>query len=256
LTLENETERKLAVVSLIDEQVQRIEWRAIVIGGLAVEFWTQGAYSTSDIDLYLPHGPAVDDLLAELGFRKQGRHWVLPGHDLFVEAPASFPAEDEEVVNVELEGGRSVPVLSAEDVVVDRLHQFVAGGHADVAEQGVALIGIEELDYPRLIVRAKGEGLGSALVELERIALRVGRGEQIPPMSFRRSRNGCKRSHNLCMRKIRFSERLAGRDEARTRLERIRAAFGEYRRERPRDREKARLLRERGTPEDLIGPEH
>lgn len=35
---------------------------------------------------------------------------------------------------------------------------------------------------------------------------------------------------------------------------RIRAAFGEYRRERPRDSEKARLLRERGTPEDLIGP--
>jgi hypothetical protein len=30
LALENETERKLAVVSLIDEQVQRIEWRAIV----------------------------------------------------------------------------------------------------------------------------------------------------------------------------------------------------------------------------------
>jgi hypothetical protein len=180
LTLGNETERKLAVVSLIDEQVQRIEWRAIVIGGLAVEFWTHGAYSTSDIDLYLPHGPAVDDMLAELGFRKQGRHWVLPEHELFVEAPASFPAEEEEMVDVELASGRSVRVLSAEDVVIDRLHQFVAGGHADVAEQGVALLGIEKLDYPRLIERAKSEGLENALVELEQIALRVGRGEQIP----------------------------------------------------------------------------
>src|SRR6266508_7011786 len=90
LTLEDETERKLAVVSLIDGLVQRIEWRAIVIGGLAVEFWTHGAYSTSDIDLYLPHGPAVDALLAEIGFRREGRHWVLPEHELFVEAPASF----------------------------------------------------------------------------------------------------------------------------------------------------------------------
>ena len=34
---------------------------AIVIGGVAVEFWTRGAYSTDDIDLYLPHGPAVDE---------------------------------------------------------------------------------------------------------------------------------------------------------------------------------------------------
>jgi hypothetical protein len=43
-----------------------------------------------------------------------------------------------------------------------------------------------------------------------------------------------------------------GRDLAR----RLGAAFPRpYRRERPRDPEKARLLRERGTPEHLIGPE-
>jgi hypothetical protein len=57
------------------------------------------------------------------------------------------------------------------------------------------------------------------------------------------------------VRKIRFSEWLAGRDEALRDLEPIRRAFGDYRRERPRDPEKARLLRERGTPEHLIGPE-
>ena len=58
------------------------------------------------------------------------------------------------------------------------------------------------------------------------------------------------------MRKIRFSDWLAGREEARTRLERVERAFADpYRRERPRDPEKARLLRERGTPEHLIGPE-
>jgi hypothetical protein len=60
---------------------------------------------------------------------------------------------------------------------------------------------------------------------------------------------------NFDVRKIRFSEWLAGRDEARRRLEPIRQAFGSYRRERPRDPEKALLLRERGTPEHLIGPE-
>lgn len=57
------------------------------------------------------------------------------------------------------------------------------------------------------------------------------------------------------MRKVRFSDWLVKKGQARTRLERIRAALAEYRRERPRDPEKARLLRERGTPEHLIGPE-
>lgn len=52
-----------------------------------------------------------------------------------------------------------------------------------------------------------------------------------------------------------FAEWLRGREEGRRKAARIEAAFVEpYRRERPRDAEEARLLRERGTPERLIGP--
>ena len=160
LALENETERKLAVVSLIDERVRRIDWRAIVIGGLAVEFWTHGEYSTTDVDLYLPHGPAVDDLLAELGFQKQGRHWVLPEHDFFLEAPASFPGESEEVYEVTLRSGYKVLLLSPEDVLIDRLHQFVAGGHRDVASQALSLLAADDLNRDRLEYPCGGGGTG------------------------------------------------------------------------------------------------
>jgi len=58
------------------------------------------------------------------------------------------------------------------------------------------------------------------------------------------------------VQKIRFSNWLLGAEERRRRAAWVRRAFvGPYRRERPRDPEKARLLRERGTPEHLIGPE-
>jgi hypothetical protein len=58
------------------------------------------------------------------------------------------------------------------------------------------------------------------------------------------------------MRKISWQEWEAGREAAQVRLARIAHAFPRpYRRGRPRDPEKARLLRERGTPEHLIGPE-
>jgi hypothetical protein len=54
---------------------------------------------------------------------------------------------------------------------------------------------------------------------------------------------------------IEYAARREGCDERRRRIRRIEAAFVEpYRRERPRDAEEARLLRERGTPEHLIGP--
>jgi hypothetical protein len=179
LAFENQTERKLAVVSVIDQQIQRIEWRAIVIGGLAVEFWTHGDYSTADIDLYMPHGPAVDDLLAELGFQKKGRHWVIPEHELFGEAPASFPAESEEVHEVTLRSGYRVLLLSCEDVLIDRLHQFVSGGHRDVASQALSLLGAADPDWKRLEERAKEEGLRSALHALTELDERVKRGAAI-----------------------------------------------------------------------------
>ena len=160
--------------------MQQIGFRAVVIGGVAVEFWTRGAYSTADIDLYLPHGPAVLQLLGPLGFEQRGRHYVLPGTDVFVEAPGpSFPAASEEVDEVTLRSGFVAPVLSAADVLVDRLHQFVAGGHADVAEQAVALIGTEELDHGHLRRRVREEGLEAALRELEELARRVESGEEV-----------------------------------------------------------------------------
>jgi hypothetical protein len=58
------------------------------------------------------------------------------------------------------------------------------------------------------------------------------------------------------VKQIRFSDWLVGAEERRSRAAWVRRAFGEpYRRDRPRDAEKARLLRERGTPERLIGPD-
>lgn len=179
LALEDETERKLAVAAVVHQAVQPLGFRAVVIGGLAVEFWTQSEYTTADIDLYLPHSPAIDDALAGLGFTKQGRHWVLEGHDVFVEAPASVPRESEEVYEVALATGAVAIVLAVEDVIVDRLHQFVAGGHSDVLEQAVALLAVEELDYPRLIARATEERLKTALIEVERISQRLRRGEVV-----------------------------------------------------------------------------
>jgi hypothetical protein len=58
------------------------------------------------------------------------------------------------------------------------------------------------------------------------------------------------------VRRISWPEWEAGREAAERRLARIARAFPRpYRRERPRDPEEARLLRERGTPERLIGPD-
>jgi hypothetical protein len=194
LALENETERKLAVVAVVDAVMQQIDFRAVVIGGLAVEFWTRGEYTTGDIDLYLPHGPAVLQLLGPLGFEREGRHYVLPGQEIFIEAPGpSFPAESEEVYEVTLPSGFAVPVLSPADVLIDRLHQFVSGGHREVASQALSLLHAEELDRRQLARRAKEDGLQAALRALLELDARVERGETIETWELHEIAKGLQR---------------------------------------------------------------
>jgi hypothetical protein len=56
-------------------------------------------------------------------------------------------------------------------------------------------------------------------------------------------------------RTIDFDDWLASAEAERARVRTVEAAFAEpYRRERPRDAEGSELLRQRGTPEHLIGP--
>ncbi|MEX2211255.1 MAG: hypothetical protein WD689_05770 [Gaiellaceae bacterium] len=58
------------------------------------------------------------------------------------------------------------------------------------------------------------------------------------------------------MRTMTLREWRAERKEGRKRAQRLAAGFPQpYVRERPRDPEEARFLRERGTPEHLIGPD-
>lgn len=179
LALEDETERKLAVAAVVNQAVRPLGFRAVVIGGLAVEFWTRGEYTTADIDLYLPWTPGVDTALAAVGFVKHGRHWTLPEHDVFVEAPASVPAAGEEVREVIVAADYVALVLALEDVILDRLHQFVAGGYRDVASQSIALLAADDVDERRLDSRASDERLGSALEAMRELARRAEDGETI-----------------------------------------------------------------------------
>jgi hypothetical protein len=59
------------------------------------------------------------------------------------------------------------------------------------------------------------------------------------------------------MRRWSWTDWQAGREAAQRRLARIAGSFPRpYRRERPRSSDEARLLRERATPEHLIGPDN
>ena len=92
----------------------------VLVGDAAVELYTRGAYTTGDFDFVGGVPDAVGKAFEEVGFRREGRHWIHSKEQLFVEFPGSAVQEHETTARVEVDGIR-VLTLSPEDLIIDRL---------------------------------------------------------------------------------------------------------------------------------------
>jgi hypothetical protein len=92
----------------------------VLVGGAAVELYTRGAYTTGDFDFVGGVPDTVRKALEEVGFRREGRHWIHSKGQLFVEFPGSAVQEHETTARIEVDGIR-VLTLSPEDLIIDRL---------------------------------------------------------------------------------------------------------------------------------------
>jgi hypothetical protein len=110
----------------------------IVIGGLALSYYSREVYFTADIDLACADRDDLELVLGELGFTRKGRYWIHGALDIAVEAPASTLAgEDAPRETVELDGGLHCVVIGLEDLIVDRLNackHWKSEGDCEAAE--------------------------------------------------------------------------------------------------------------------------
>ena len=109
------TERLLEVAAIFAEAVVDLGVEPVVVGGLALAYWSGSEFATGDIDVLLPRRPELAPRLEALGFEREGRMWLLPGFDVAFEAPGEMLEPGDEAEPVELASGRRVLVLSLED---------------------------------------------------------------------------------------------------------------------------------------------
>jgi hypothetical protein len=176
------TQQMMEVAAIVDEALTPLNIHPVVVGGLAIAYWVPGAYLTSDIDVVMPYVQSASERLAELGFTREGRFWVLPGREVFFEAPGSqLEPSPEGYEVVVLESGRSVRVQAPEEVLLLRLAEFVSEGKSEVFQQCLWLLGATAINRDRLDERATQEGLGAALKALEPFVEIVEGGGDLPP---------------------------------------------------------------------------
>lgn len=121
---ESPLKKQLLMVALITRLLEeKGKDVPIVIGGCALSYYSREVYFTADIDLAYTDRDALDNVLRDIGFEKQGRYWVNEEMKMAIEVPASVLAgEVSPVETVELGEGLRCLIIGIEDLIIDRLN--------------------------------------------------------------------------------------------------------------------------------------
>lgn len=118
------------LAAIVAGHLQQRGISVVLVGGLAVEIYSENLYLTKDIDMIdiSYQAPAVlDQAMAEIGFSKQGRIYVNDTTDICVEFPSGPLSVGERLITkttVFQSNAGEIPILLAKDVVKDRLAAY------------------------------------------------------------------------------------------------------------------------------------
>jgi hypothetical protein len=121
---ESPLKRQLLMAALITNLLEQKGKEApIVIGGCALSYYSREVYFTADIDLAYTDREALDTVLKNVGFAKQGRYWVNEDLKMAIEVPASIlVGEDSPIEIVDFGEGLQCRIIGIEDLIIDRLN--------------------------------------------------------------------------------------------------------------------------------------
>jgi len=144
----------------------------ILVGGGAVELYTQGAVNTGDFDLVASQRDQLEAVLVEYGFvRPSGagtalRGWVHPDLMLGFEIVGSRLLDglgNRDLVRIFDVGSHgSIAVIAIEDLIADRMGQYASGSANEMLGQAQALFKLSKgLDLDYMEVRTRSETMQS-----------------------------------------------------------------------------------------------
>ena len=121
---------QVELAAYIQDSLQKKEIKVVLSGGSAVSFYSSNKYVSKDLDLInvnFSKRSKIKSVMEKIGFQEQGRYFVNPETQFFVEFPnGPLAVGDEpvkEISEFELATG-TLCIVSATDCVKDRLCAF------------------------------------------------------------------------------------------------------------------------------------
>lgn len=143
----------------------------IVVGGEALEIYTQGGYTTGDIDIKSPK-ELSEQILCEWNFIKKGRVWFNKDLDIYIDWLGEGLEEgreaEERVNTIVIDEDFEIKVISIEDLIIDRLNAAKWWSDSDSLMWSKVLIEVkkrldEKIDIAYLKKRGRAEGIEELL---------------------------------------------------------------------------------------------
>lgn len=156
---ESPLKRQLLTVALVSHLLKKKGKEVpIIIGDLALSYYTREVYFTTDIDLAYSDREALDEVLREIEFEKKGRYWVSEDLKIVIEVPVGVLAEEDSPLEiVELGPELQCQIIGIEDLIIDRLNACKHCKSEIDCEMAELLVVryLKELDWDYLEKRAK-----------------------------------------------------------------------------------------------------
>ena len=118
------------LAALVADHLKQRGISVVLVGGLAVEIYSENLYLTKDIDMIdisYQEPVVLCQAMAEIGFSKQGRVFVNDTTDICVEFPSGPLSVGEQLITettVFESNVGEIPILFAKDVIKDRLAAY------------------------------------------------------------------------------------------------------------------------------------
>ena len=164
----NRARRGVQIAAVVAETLRQIGEDPVLVGGAAVEFYTEGGYATQDIDMVAVGGAPLWGVMQQLGFMQQGKDFIRNDLKIYIEFPSETLNEGEQSDLLDV-GGIPLKIISLEDLVVDRLCAYKFWKSSADGVAALLLLEIGKADGIRLKTQAKRREVEDALGAVTRI---------------------------------------------------------------------------------------
>lgn len=160
--------RGIKIASIISLALKTVGLDPILVGGAAVAYYTDGSYTTADIDMVTPTTPELKKVMNDLGFKKIGKDFINKDLGVYIEFPSDMLGPTERATEIKVDN-KKLRIISVEDLIVDRLcaYKYWKSGIDGINSLIILELGIA--DKQIVENRAREEDVLDALDYLETI---------------------------------------------------------------------------------------